>query len=164
MITLPLPGIQALEQKPKRTPVSPDIRKLYPQQKEAFFGLCDFIQDPDCHIALLSGSQSEVIIRVVTNEGLDTYDGVLKLMAAHAKAQPKGSYAASAAWREFYGFARLFADINYNYSLTIHRMQGSTYENLILMETDILANRNVAERNRILYTGVTRPRQRLFIV
>lgn len=55
MITLPLPGIQALEQKPKRTPVSPDIRKLYPQQKEAFFGLCDFIQDPDCHIALLSG-------------------------------------------------------------------------------------------------------------
>lgn len=112
----------------------------------------------------LSGSQSEVIIRVVTYEGLEAYEAVLNLMSLHAKAQVKGSYAASAAWKEYFGFARLFADINYNYSLTTHRAQGSTYDNVILMEADILTNRKVSERNRILYTGVTRPRQRLFIV
>jgi hypothetical protein len=73
-------------------------------------------------------------------------------------------YAAKKAWVAYYAFMRQFADVGYNYSITAHRSQGSTYSNTFVMEGDIRANPNIFERNRILYTAYTRAAQRLFVV
>lgn len=67
-------------------------------------------------------------------------------------------------WVKYYDFLRKFADVSYNYAITAHKAQGSTYTNTFIIEDDINYNRNVYERNRIKYTAYTRPTDLLYIV
>lgn len=53
-------------------------------------------------------------------------------------------------------FTDQFADIKYNHAITIHKSQGSTYKETILNIGDINLNRNAEEKQRLLYTGITR--------
>ena len=55
-------------------------------------------------------------------------------------------------------------DLDYGYSLTIHKMQGSTYEHVMLLEDNIFENSLIEERNRILYTAMSRPRKSAIIL
>lgn len=57
-----------------------------------------------------------------------------------------------------------FASVKYNYAITTHKSQGSTYGTVFLIEDDINKNRKALERNRIKYTACTRPKTRLFIL
>lgn len=66
-------------------------------------------------------------------------------------------------WRQYYQTMEKFAWVKYNYAITAHRSQGSTYSNCLLLKWDIEKNSNIEERNRILYTACTRPRHILFI-
>ena len=45
-----------------------------------------------------------------------------------------------------------------------HNCQGSTYNNTFVVYTDICLNHNKDEMKRILYTGVTRPKEMLYIL
>jgi exodeoxyribonuclease-5 len=67
-------------------------------------------------------------------------------------------------WIDYFDFIRSYADINYGYSITAHKSQGSTYNTVILMEDDIDVNRNIEERNRIKYTAYTRASKKVYIV
>jgi exodeoxyribonuclease-5 len=67
-------------------------------------------------------------------------------------------------WKWYYETKAWFAAINYNYAITAHKAQGSTYQNTIVAMNDIVLNRNVVERNRILYTAFTRPKTYLGII
>lgn len=62
------------------------------------------------------------------------------------------------AWdgRGYHYFASLFADITYNHALTIHKSQGSTYKETIINIENINYNRDPVEKERMLYTAVTR--------
>jgi hypothetical protein len=42
--------------------------------------------------------------------------------------------------------------------------QGSTYENCMVIDWDILINWKKREATRILYTAITRPKKYLFLV
>jgi hypothetical protein len=67
-------------------------------------------------------------------------------------------------WQQYWGLPKHFCWVSYNYALTAHRAQGSTYTNCVTMEWDIMENWNVDEMNRIRYVAATRPNTRLFIV
>lgn len=67
-------------------------------------------------------------------------------------------------WQKYYDFLRKFADVGYNYAITGHKSQGSTYTNTFIIEDDIAYNRNTYEMNRILYTSYTRPTDKLYIM
>lgn len=43
-------------------------------------------------------------------------------------------------------------------------MQGSTYENVLVMEDDIDVNPKIVEKNRIRYTAYTRASKKLYLV
>lgn len=58
--------------------------------------------------------------------------------------------------RGYHYFENLFADITYNHALTIHKSQGSTYKETIINIENISFNRNAIEKERMLYTAVTR--------
>lgn len=66
-------------------------------------------------------------------------------------------------WIDYYDALKWPADIVYNYAITAHKAQGSTYENVFLMEDDLNANSNVVERNRIKYTSYSRASHKLHI-
>lgn len=66
-------------------------------------------------------------------------------------------------WLDYYGFLRKYADINYAYSITAHKSQGSTYDTVFLMEDDIDMNYNIVEKNRIKYTAYTRASRKVYV-
>lgn len=67
-------------------------------------------------------------------------------------------------WKKYYGLLRYFADARYAYAVTAHKAQGSTYGNVLLIADNIMQNPNVVERNRIMYTAVTRAKDQLIVV
>lgn len=54
-------------------------------------------------------------------------------------------------------------DLDYGFAITVHKSQGSTYKKVFVLLKDILLNKNIAERNQILYVAMTRP-QKLCVV
>lgn len=67
-------------------------------------------------------------------------------------------------WKQFYDMQKLFAWTKYNYCLTAHKSQGSTYDYTISMEWDIDQNPTWKEKNRIRYVAATRARNKLYIM
>jgi DNA polymerase III delta prime subunit len=67
-------------------------------------------------------------------------------------------------WKDFFSFQENFAQVKYNYSITAHNSQGSTYENCMVVYSDIVFNRRKDEAKRILYTAMTRPKKMLYIL
>lgn len=109
---------------------------------------------------------NEVIkrINVPTDKGTKVFNEVSATLAAAAKTYTKGSFQASNAWKDFYAFQKSFANISHNYAGNVHTAQGLSITNTVLMSNDIICNPKIAERNKILYTGVTRAVERLFII
>lgn len=67
-------------------------------------------------------------------------------------------------WKEWYAVKDKFIWTNYNYALTIHNSQGSSYQFCISNEWDIAQQWDISERNSLRYVASTRPRQKLFII
>jgi exodeoxyribonuclease-5 len=82
------------------------------------------------------------------------------------------AYDRTAAWREFYNFQKLSASISPNYALTIHKSQGSTYKNCVLLMDTVDSLKRVVngvdtklfERTCLRYVGVSRAKEKLFIL
>ncbi len=47
-------------------------------------------------------------------------------------------------------------DLYYGYGITTHKSQGSTYKNVAVNIRNILTNRNIRERNKLLYVALSR--------
>lgn len=67
-------------------------------------------------------------------------------------------------WRFFYDFMEAFAQVKPAHSLTVHRSQGSTFDDVYVSWQNILANPNRKESLQCLYVACTRPRSRLILV
>lgn len=66
-------------------------------------------------------------------------------------------------WMEFWDMQQRFHQVDYAYSLTIHKSQGSTFQDVFVDIPSMLANRNVVERNQLCYVAFTRAAKRLFL-
>lgn len=110
------------------------------------------------------GTFKEVIIPIIHEESEAEYNKYLTLLKAIAKKERKGSYKHKSAWMDYYKFMERYAHVKYSYAMTIHKSQGSTYDHAIVDLQDIMYNRKTEERNRILYTAVTRPKYTLKII
>jgi len=56
-----------------------------------------------------------------------------------------------------------YLEIDYGYALTIHKSQGSTYDDVYVEYNNILSNSKEEERNKLLYTAITRCVNKLHI-
>ena len=66
-------------------------------------------------------------------------------------------------WVEYYKFIEGFADFKYNHAITVHKSQGSTYLDTIVNVGNLRRNRNTKEKQRLLYTAVTRASKLLIL-
>lgn len=69
-----------------------------------------------------------------------------------------------ARWEDFYNALRCVADVSYSYAITAHKSQGSTYQECFVDVGNIYLNEKTVERNRILYTSVTRAKNKLRLI
>ena len=72
-------------------------------------------------------------------------------------------YAEEKHWLEFWELKQLFHDVSYAYSLTIHKSQGSTFQDVFVDLPNMMVNRNIMERNQLCYVAFTRAANRLFL-
>ena len=66
-------------------------------------------------------------------------------------------------WMEFWDLRQQFHEVDYAYSLTVHKSQGSTFRDVFVDVRSMQANRNVVERNQLCYVAFTRAAKRLFL-
>jgi hypothetical protein len=110
------------------------------------------------------GTISIQFIDIVHEESLPIFNDVCEALKDIAKSRKQGSFEARASWIEYYGFLKRFADVNYNYAITAHKAQGSTYINCMVFRNDIRVNKNTREAIRIEYTAITRAKNTLIVI
>jgi exodeoxyribonuclease-5 len=66
-------------------------------------------------------------------------------------------------WMEFWDLQQQFHAVDYAYSLTIHKSQGSTFQDVFVDIPSMAANRNIVERNQLCYVAFTRAAKRVFV-
>ena len=103
------------------------------------------------------------ILSVLTDDDRYRTLTVLHEISAFEYQRKLQMYAEEKRWREFWELKLLFHDVRYAYSLTIHKAQGSTFENVFVDVRDLHINRKTYERNQLLYVAVTRSAKRLFL-
>lgn len=105
------------------------------------------------------------VIFLLHEESASKFRLELKRLEDIAKAMyKKDPKKAAAMWKMYYEFDSKFARVNYNYAITAHKSQGSSYMNVFVVEHDIRKNPDVIESNRIKYTAFSRPRKNLFVL
>lgn len=55
-------------------------------------------------------------------------------------------------------------DLDYGFAVTAHKAQGSTYKKVFVLLKDIVLNRNMLERNQILYVAMTRAQKQSIVL
>lgn len=110
-----------------------------------------------------AGVFNEYMIRIIHENSEADYNRICQLQITLAKTYPRGSYQSKSAWMDYYKFIEHWHRVKYSYCVTAHKSQGSTYDTAYVLQWDIMANRDIFERNRILYTACTRPSRNLYI-
>ena len=110
----------------------------------------------------VSSNGENYTIKLLAEESQAAYDKELKTLKT--KAEKSSPLLKKNAWLKYYNFKDKFADVKYNYALTVHKSQGSTFDNAIVINCDINRVRNKNEKNKLLYTAVTRAKNKLFII
>ena len=67
------------------------------------------------------------------------------------------------AWRVYYATLEKLSNVLFLYGITAHKSQGNTYDYTLVDAGDIFENWETEERNRILYTAVTRASQGVYL-
>lgn len=67
-------------------------------------------------------------------------------------------------WEIYYRMRELFMPpVDYSYAITVHRSQGSEWDIIFVEMKDIMKNRKVRERNKLLYVAFSRAMEKLVI-
>jgi ATP-dependent exoDNAse (exonuclease V) alpha subunit len=96
------------------------------------------------------------IFRVVDPISTKHFNDKLQFLSNKAKRTPFPER--QAIWKMFYEVRNMFANVQYIYSSTIHKLQGSTYEVCYINAYDLVTNFNMSldEKYRLLYVAITR--------
>jgi exodeoxyribonuclease-5 len=88
-------------------------------------------------------------ILVIHEDSQEMYDNIIKDFAKQCTLR-------TLYWKDYYQFMEQFADMKYNHAITVHKSQGSSYEKTIVNVANISLNRDVEEKQKMLYTAITR--------
>lgn len=105
-------------------------------------------------------------LKIIHEESEEPYNEYLKKVHLLCKGEPDGQLRMKL-FNSYYNLKRFFASVEYNYAITAHRSQGSTYQYVLVIMEDIYQNHGmvkVRDRNRIGYTACTRPSDMLIMV
>ncbi|MDY0365862.1 MAG: AAA family ATPase [Arcobacteraceae bacterium] len=97
------------------------------------------------------------IFRVVDPISENTFNDKLKYLAKKAKSLKDYRQKADM-WKLYFQLKESYANIQYVFSSTIHKLQGSTYDECYINAYDLVTNNMLSdeERYRLLYVAVTR--------
>lgn len=112
-------------------------------------------------------------IKVCSSEGLPAYIALKRKLISKARTlcaevDPLTGHPVHnrhEVWQEYYDFINSFCYVNYSYAMTIHKAQGSTIDNVYVVEKDInICDWDILQRNKLKYTAFTRAAKNLHIL
>lgn len=106
-------------------------------------------------------------IKILHEESEKLFYSDLQELGKIAKGEPDGDIRMKL-WNKYWELKQFFANVAYNYAITAHRSQGSTYQYALVIMEDIYGFRHPEisdyDRNRLGYTACTRPKDLLVMV
>jgi len=110
-----------------------------------------------CYLLKLSSDKITYPVLVVSQEGRELYDKVLEMYKSEA--------IGSKNWKKYKEFTSQYANFDYSYAVNTHKVQGSTIENVYVMEDEIMSVKptSAKEKFQSMYVAVTRARHRVYI-
>jgi exodeoxyribonuclease V len=105
---------------------------------------------------LILATNKGIIRYINSTEGNEIYSKVTKDLKASVKTDSK-------AYQTLAEVTEMFADIRPVYAQTVHKSQGSTYENVLINLKDINKCRDLDMLARMLYVGITRAKNKVYI-
>lgn len=105
---------------------------------------------------LYTSTMKKRIVQTVAADSKNVYNADLSSIATAAKKD-------KAKWRVFYELKERYAKIDYSYALTIHKSQGSTFQNVFFFEADIEKCRGISMQNRLRYVACSRAAEKLIV-
>ena len=73
------------------------------------------------------------------------------------------SYAKAKDWQTYFQLKDELCDFRPNHALTVHKSQGSTYENVFIDLSDVGKNKQASEIARLMYVAATRASKKLYL-
>ena len=67
-------------------------------------------------------------------------------------------------WRAYYAMKEQVADLRFTHASTVHKSQGSTYANVLVMVPNIMTCPGMSTRRRLLYVAYTRASRHLHVM
>ena len=99
----------------------------------------------------------------VHKDDKEKYDNHVKRLYRNAKAE-RNKTIRKGKWEIFHKFTKTYnAPVNYNYSTTCHKAQGSTYTVVFVDLLDMYRNRDTVYMNKCMYTAITRASKMLIM-
>jgi len=112
-----------------------------------------------CHKLKVDTEQGVIVVYACINP-LDKAE--LGKILEHKAWSCKSIQAKKAAYNRKHFILSCFADIKHFYTATCHRLQGSTIERVIVINSDIAKNPNLIEQNKCRYVAVSRASKQLY--
>jgi ATP-dependent exoDNAse (exonuclease V) alpha subunit len=103
----------------------------------------------------------EIPVRVVSDKSHSVYQAKLKLISEKAKQLKSDKYfkESSDMWKEFWSVKSKYADVKYAHASTVHKLQGSTVEEIYINLRDTIQScRDKETLFRLVYVALTRAR------
>ncbi len=165
--------VAALNQKIRRAIYGPTALRFVPGERLIAINPC--IDDES--IILPTSAECEVLEARRSRDGewpiwllsVETEEGDLRtLRVLHESGASElkmalDNLARDKHWMAFWDLKQHFHDVDYAYSLTIHKSQGSTFQDVFIDVPSMRSNRNIVERNQLCYVAITRAAKRLFV-
>jgi len=113
------------------------------------------VREKGHHYELLSkiiGEGKKVKLRVMKKSYEDKFNRYLQKLAIEKN------------WKDFWSKKKYFHNVRHCYSLTTHKSQGSTFESVVVDTKDMSLNRDIENRNQLLYVGITRAAKQVYLI
>lgn len=117
------------------------------------------------HILNVTDGSRNENIEVISEVSLPAWNKHVSELFNAAKKLPNG-VRRNRALRTAWNARNRFANVDYGYTITSHKSQGSTYKNVIVIEDDILGVSMIdnVEKSQALYVAITRASDKVYIV
>jgi hypothetical protein len=118
-----------------------------------------------CEIAYTS-KEGTAQIRILHEQSQSNYDRVVEKFDKAKKMYPTKSQAYMELARQWKSFLAYFAQVDYAYALSTHKLQGATVENVVVLANNLLSVRpwDYDTKRRWMYTAVTRASKNVYII
>ena len=168
-----------------RRPVPDKPDKLYPvytrEERLIIMGVED-TKDPKyemdcwkvtvCNFRASSKNQNSTVAYILKKAAVSEYNKLCTAVADECRAREKipghdgtgHMYTKKEAWKPFGELKRYYLWVDYIYAMTTHRAQGTTVQNVFVVQRDMDLNLDIEERNKLKYTAFTRAAKQLHIL